>query len=83
MITFIILTGKVPFKGKTKYDILNAAKTGKYVYPDDCDKSLTDNAKDFVANLLKLDTTKRMSCNDALNHEWLNKWDVETKGIEF
>ena len=71
IMSFILVTGKLPFSGRTKNETLNKIKIGKYEdsYPKDC--HLTDKCKDFISKLLELDTEKRMSCNEALEHEWI------------
>ena len=69
IITFILNTGQFPFYAKTKNDTLNKIKIGKYSYPKNC--NLSNECKNFISNLLELDTKKRMSCQEALKHKWI------------
>ena len=71
VITFILITGRLPFHGHTTIQTLNKIKTGDYNYPKK--QNISSKCKDFIDKLLILDTNKRMSCNEALNHEWIRK----------
>jgi serine/threonine protein kinase len=40
------------------------------IFPDD-EKFIEKNALDFIKKSLKYDKTKRLTCEDALNHPFL------------
>ncbi|EKX38533.1 hypothetical protein GUITHDRAFT_77083, partial [Guillardia theta CCMP2712] len=69
VMSYILLCCKPPFSGPTSYDIGCAIKSGKYAYPDYA--LISDEAKDFIAGLLELDPSKRMTARQALEHSWI------------
>ncbi|CAM9182030.1 unnamed protein product, partial [Sphacelaria rigidula] len=69
VLTFMLLAGKPPFTGRDDFEVLEAVKAGKWVWPPSV--KVSDTAKAFVAGLLVVDPRKRMTGEQALNHPWL------------
>jgi len=66
---FFLLTGMLPFDGPTDDETFELISIGKFKFPSSF--FLSNEAKDFITNLLMVDPKKRMSAEKALNHPWL------------
>jgi calcium-dependent protein kinase len=69
VILFVLVTGRLPFFGETRKDILQCVLNGKYQFP--ADVTLSDQVKDLISKLLEKDHLKRVSAPEALQHPWL------------
>ena len=84
IIMYILLTGKPPFNGDSDEEIVKSIMRShlnleKYPWP-----IISIEAKDLLKKLLKYDQNKRISAEDALNHEWFKSSHVnnqDTSGI--
>lgn len=70
-IVFLLLSGNLPFMGRSQKELFRKIVSGKYEFDEDdwCDVSV--EAKDMVIKLLVLDPDQRMSSTDALKHKWM------------
>jgi len=68
--TYVMLCGKPPFWG-TREQHYKAAKNERYPFRDDPWDKMNPKAKDFVQKLLKAKPDKRMTCVEAVAHQWL------------
>ncbi|CAK9057692.1 Calcium-dependent protein kinase 1 (AtCDPK 1) (CDPK 1) (Calcium-dependent protein kinase isoform AK1) [Durusdinium trenchii] len=70
VIVFVLLTGDMPFLGRTDVEVATAIMKGNYAW-----KSLrfkvAKEARDFVDHLLVLDPSKRLTAEEALCHPWI------------
>ncbi len=73
VITYILLSGIPPFNGVTDADIMAAIKKGKVSFSNKVWNTVSKEAKDFISALLTLDTAKRPTAEQALQHPWLVK----------
>lgn len=69
---YFLLTGMLPFDGPTDEKTFDLIAAGKFKFPSSS-VFLSDDAKDFVTKLLRIDPKKRMSASRALSHPWLLK----------
>ncbi|CAB9521867.1 MAP kinase-activated protein kinase 2 (Fragment) [Seminavis robusta] len=76
VVAFILLTGCVPFSGKTSEATLDAIVQGKmdFGFDDGAWDGVSDEAIDFVAYLLSYDEIERPSAEQALKHPWLESF---------
>jgi serine/threonine protein kinase len=72
-IVYILLCGYPPFNGDTDPDIFEAIKRGKFAFPKQAWGNKSDDVKDFIKCLLKMDPKKRLTAKQALNHPWIRK----------
>jgi len=79
VITYILLCGYPPFYGDSDNQIFDQVKAGQFDFPSPEWDTISDNAKDFVCCLLKLDPSKRLTAAQALNHRWIRE---QTKGTK-
>lgn len=66
---FFLLTGMLPFDGPTDDETFELISRGIFKFPSSF--FLSNEAKDFITNLLMVDPKKRMSAERALSHPWL------------
>lgn len=56
-------------RDRDDFEVLEAVKAGKWEWPKHV--SVSDSAKEFVAALLVVDPLKRLTCEQALKHPWM------------
>jgi len=71
VITYCLLSGFPPFNGASDYQISQKVAKGEYSFDKAIWKSTSDQAKDFISKLLEMETSKRPSAEEALQHPWL------------
>ena len=59
VICYLILSDKFPFREKAKEKLYEAILAGKYSFPSTSWGSVSEDAKDFVEQLLTVDPQKR------------------------
>jgi calcium-dependent protein kinase len=69
---YFLLTGMLPFDGPSDEDTFDLITMGEFRFPSSA-IHLSDDARNFISNLLKTDPKKRMTAEEALNHPWLKK----------
>ena len=74
VILHIALTGKVPFDGKTDEEIYYKILNTSYNNLDPRLLAHSSEVKDLLDKLLIKDESKRISAEEALNHEWFKKF---------
>ena len=79
VILYILLTGRPPFDGNDDDEILKNVEKGvydkaSYPYP-----SLSSYSKDLINKLLQYDATKRISAEEALEHQWFKTAEFKKK----
>ena len=70
VIMYILLTGRPPFNGGSEEEIMKKIKTGTYDLKKYPWGVISDEAKDLVKGLLQVDTKKRLTAKEALEHKW-------------
>ncbi|XP_075925843.1 serine/threonine-protein kinase H1-like [Petromyzon marinus] len=71
VISYILLSGTMPFEEETRSRLFRAILRGKYSYVGEPWPSVSNVAKDFVDGLLKVEPTERLSAAQALRHPWV------------
>jgi len=71
VIIYSLLSGGLPFTGKTHLDLFKTIVKGSFDFKDAHWDNVTSDAKDLIAKLLVTDPTKRISAHDALRHSWI------------
>jgi len=70
-IVFLLLSGNLPFMGRSQKELFRKIVAGKYDFEDDEWKDVSEQAKDLVTKMLVLDPSKRITAAEAVRHEWL------------
>lgn len=70
-IVFLLLSGNLPFMGRSQKELFRKIVAGKYEFNDDDWDDVSDDAKDLVRRLLVLNPDERISASEAIRHPWL------------
>lgn len=71
VIVYILLTGNSPFDIEDEQVLFQKIRSGEYSMDDYLWNHISSEAKDCVQRLLTVDTTARMTVNEALKHPWI------------
>ena len=71
VISYVLLCGYLPFYDDNDANLFAQILTGKVEFDSPYWDDITDNAKDFVSQLMCVDAEKRLSCEEALKHTWI------------
>ncbi|CAL8381105.1 unnamed protein product [Arctogadus glacialis] len=84
VITYILLSGASPFLGETKQDTLGNISAINYEFDEEFFCHTSELAKKFIRQLLERDKGKRLTIQDALNHQWIksNEHKEDSKAPE-
>ncbi|XP_012540585.1 probable serine/threonine-protein kinase HSL1 [Monomorium pharaonis] len=69
--TYVLLTGFSPFGGETDQETFQNISLGEVDFPEELFEDVSVQAKDFLAKLLVLDPSARMTAKQCLRHDWL------------
>ena len=73
MIAYILVSGRPPFKGKTKAEIFKSITESPLLFDHPIWEKISDDAKDFIEKALVKDKSQRATALDLLNHDWIAK----------
>ncbi|NXE88688.1 MYLK2 kinase, partial [Menura novaehollandiae] len=79
IITYMLLSGLSPFLGDDDTETLNNVLAANWYFDEETFESVSDEAKDFVSNLIIKDKSARMSADQCLQHPWLNNLAEKAK----
>jgi len=73
VIMFVLLCGYPPFYGENDADILSKVRLGNFSFNKSDWKNVSEDAKDLIRFLLKLNPRDRYTAEQALNHIWIRE----------
>ncbi|XP_047398297.1 myosin light chain kinase 2, skeletal/cardiac muscle [Sciurus carolinensis] len=79
VITYMLLSGLSPFLGDDDTETLNNVLSANWYFDEETFEAVSDEAKDFVSNLIVKDQGARMSAAQCLAHPWLNNLAEKAK----
>lgn len=71
VLLFTILSGQFPYRGATDEELYDKICTANYHIPSAVQSSLSDEAKDLLAQLFSIKADARPTAKDLLQHPWL------------
>lgn len=71
VIAYILLCGYPPFYGDSDNEIFESVRVGRYEFPSPEWDDISDDAKDFIKCLLKLNPAERLTASQAMKHKWI------------
>lgn len=71
VVTYVLLCGYPPFYAKEQRELFQQILKADYDFPEEDWEDISENAKDFIRSLLKVDAGERMTAEQALQHPWL------------
>jgi serine/threonine protein kinase len=84
VLLYILLSGCMPFTGHDDKAIEKAIEKGEYILTGELWDEVSEEAKDLVKNLLKMDPSERYTAVECLGHPWLAlemEEEVDDKGV--
>ena len=73
VIMYILLSGKVPFNGKTDEEIFASILAGNFFFSDPIWETISEEAKDLIFKMLTYNENARISAGQAFMHPWFKK----------
>jgi calcium-dependent protein kinase len=70
----MLLSAQIPFYAKRSKNIIAKIKRARYTMSGSVWDNISNGAKHLVANLLVVDTSKRYTSQQVLEHLWIRKW---------
>jgi len=71
VIMYVLLCGQPPFFGHTDQEVLAKVKQGYLTFGPKEWTGVSQDAKDLVRMLVKMDPSERLNAEQALNHSWI------------
>jgi serine/threonine protein kinase len=72
VLTYIMLSGKPPFKGRTKDDVFVEITTKNITYTGDSWKIISKEAKNFIRKMLIRDPNERLTAENLLKDDFIS-----------
>lgn len=79
IITYILLSGRSPFRGINDMETLINIRNGKWMFEDSWWSRISVEARDFISKLLVYQHEGRIDVRTALRHPWLERADKRYK----
>jgi len=71
VIMYVMLCGYPPFFGETDAEVLSKVRLGNFSFNASDWKNVSEDAKNLIRMLLKMNPRDRYNAEQALNHEWI------------
>lgn len=71
VIMYVLLCGYPPFHGDTDAEVLKKVRQGNFTFKFSHWKHVTEDAKDLIRCMLKMDPSQRFTAEQALKHPWI------------
>ncbi|XP_063210817.1 myosin light chain kinase, smooth muscle-like isoform X1 [Chroicocephalus ridibundus] len=73
VICYILLSGESPFQGDNDMETLSNITAARWDFEEETFSEISQQAKDFISQLLQKDPCRRLSSTGALLHPWLQQ----------
>ncbi|NXG44706.1 MYLK protein, partial [Psilopogon haemacephalus] len=73
VICYILLSGESPFQGDSDLETLSNITAARLDFEEETFSEISQQAKDFISQLLQKDPRRRLSSSEALLHPWLQQ----------
>ncbi|NXL38335.1 MYLK protein, partial [Glaucidium brasilianum] len=73
VICYILLSGESPFQGDNDLETLSNITAAQWDFEEEIFSEISQQAKDFISQLLQKDPRRRLSSVGALLHPWLQQ----------
>lgn len=70
-LTYVCIAGSAPFDGESEEEIMENIMNDNWAFEDEGWKQISEDARDFITQLLTYDEEERPTAEQALNHPWL------------
>eukprot|EP01029_Cantina_marsupialis_P017317 TRINITY_DN3887_c0_g2_i1.p1 TRINITY_DN3887_c0_g2~~TRINITY_DN3887_c0_g2_i1.p1 ORF type:complete len:742 (-),score=204.19 TRINITY_DN3887_c0_g2_i1:213-2438(-) len=79
VVTYILLCGYAPFHSRNHAQMYRLIKRGEFKFASPYWDPISKHARDFISRLLCVDSAKRMTAEQALQHQWIRGSVAETE----
>ncbi|KAL5467652.1 hypothetical protein EMCRGX_G031913 [Ephydatia muelleri] len=73
VVAYTVLSGSMPFVEESRAKLYARIRAGNYSFPDELWSPVSAVAKDFIRQLLSVDTATRLSATRAAEHRWMRE----------
>lgn len=73
VITYVLLGGYPPFHEENQKALFKKIRKGDFEFHPEYWNSVSEEAKDLIRSLLRVDSSTRLTCDQALQHPWIMK----------
>jgi len=80
VIMYVVLCGYPPFYGENDADVLAKVRLGNFSFNAADWKNVSEDAKNLIRNLLKMNPRDRYTAEQALNHIWVRNKAPKAQG---
>lgn len=70
VVLYIMLSGKVPFPGRSEPEIIQNVMKAEYHFNHAAFNNVSEECKDLIRKCLVKDNKKRISAQEAMQHPW-------------
>jgi len=81
VIMYVVLCGYPPFYGENDADVLAKVRLGNFSFNAADWKSVSEDAKNLIRNLLKMNPRDRYTAEQALNHVWVRNKAPKSQNV--
>jgi len=81
VIMYVMLCGYPPFFGETDAEVLSKVRLGNFSFNAADWKNVSEDAKNLIRMLLKMNPRDRYTAEQALNHEWIKNKAPKSQGV--
>merc|ERR1719265_1855112 len=81
VIMYVVLCGYPPFYGETDADVLAKVRLGNFSFNAADWKSVSEDAKNLIRMLLKMNPRDRFTAQQSLEHEWIKNKAPKAAGV--
>jgi calcium-dependent protein kinase len=81
VIMYVVLCGYPPFYGETDADVLAKVRLGNFSFNAADWKNVSEDAKNLIRMLLKMNPRDRYTAEQALNHVWVRNKAPKAAGV--
>lgn len=81
VIMFVLIAGYPPFYGDTDAEVLSKVRQGNFSFSKKDWGSVSEDAKDLIRNMLKMQPKERFSAEKSLNHLWIKNKAPKAKDV--
>jgi calcium/calmodulin-dependent protein kinase I len=71
VITYILLGGYPPFHDENQKNLFKKIKKGEFEFHEEYWGAVSDEAKDLIRGLLRVDSETRLTVDQVLSHAWV------------
>jgi calcium-dependent protein kinase len=81
VIMYVMLCGYPPFFGETDAEVLSKVRLGNFSFNQADWKNVSEDAKNLIRMMLKMNPRDRYTAEQTLNHEWIKNKAPKAKGV--